>query len=145
MKILIEPSKIDWWFWTITLALIVAALLGWSPGHYAVMVISGVQVVFFWIETKSVFAFETQVRIVYFLLTLLGLIRIIQFPFYVLLLLGTLMVVFFGRCSIALVLIKCRGTNNRSSTYKTAYGNRAIVLPAEPTPRTILVLQRGHP
>ena len=70
------------------------------------MIISAIQILFFWGRLKSLMAFDTQVRIVYFALTLLGLIETIRFPFYILLLLGTFMVVAFDRCSIALLLKK---------------------------------------
>ena len=106
MKIIIEPKKIDWWFWTITLAFIIAALLGWAPGYYLVVLISAIQVLFFWIRFQSLLAFDTQVRIAYFASALLGLIKAIQFPFFILLFIGTFMVVAFNRCGIALVLNK---------------------------------------
>ena len=106
MKVVIEPKKIDWWFWTITLAFIIAALLGWSPGYYLVVLISVVQVLFFWIRCQKLLAFDTQVRIVYFAFTLLGLIKAIQFYFFILLFIGTLLVVAFNRCGIALLLKK---------------------------------------
>ena len=70
------------------------------------MIISAIQILFFWGRLKSLMAFDTQVRIVYFALTLLGLIEAIRFPFYILLLLGTFMVVAFDRCSIAFLLKK---------------------------------------
>ncbi|MCK4816395.1 hypothetical protein KA005_11560 [bacterium] len=104
MKFKIEPGEIDWWYWTVTLAFITSALLGWEPGYYLVMIVSALQIIHFWIRHKSLFAFDTQVRIVYFVFTLLGLYEPIRFPFYSLLLPGTFMVVFFDRCGIALVL-----------------------------------------
>jgi hypothetical protein len=110
MKLIIEPGKIDWWFWTIISVLILTALLGWVPGYYLVMAVSALQVVYFTARHKSLTAFDTQVRIVYFALTLLGLSQTIRFPFYILLLPGTLMAVFFDRCSIALAL-KCMPWN----------------------------------
>lgn len=88
----------------ITLVFIVAALAGWLPGYFIVLAISGFQILYIAIREKSITAFETQIRIVYFALALIGLSGTIRFPFYILLLLGTFMVVFFGRCSIALVL-----------------------------------------
>jgi len=106
MKIIMEPKKIEWWFWTITLSFIITALLGWPQGYYLVVLISAIQVLFFWIRFRSLFAFDTQVRIVYFACTLLGLIKTIQFPFFILLFIGTIMVVAFNRCGIALVLKK---------------------------------------
>jgi len=104
MKFIIEPGKIDWWFWTITSVFILAALTGWVPGYYLVIATSALQVIYFTGRHKSLTAFDTQVRIVYLALTLLGLSQAIRFPFYILLLIGTLMVVFTGRCSIALAL-----------------------------------------
>ena len=104
MKLKVEVNKIDWWFWAITLVLIISALLGWLPGYYLVMSISAVHVIYFYGRYRSLMAFDTQVRIAYFGLTLLGLIQLIRFPLYILLFLGTLMVVFFDRCGIALAL-----------------------------------------
>jgi hypothetical protein len=106
MNAVAEPKKIEWWFWTVTFIFIITALLGWLPGYYLVMIISAIQIPFFWYRFKSLMAFDTQVRIVYFAFTLLGLLETIRFPLYLLLLLGTFMVVVFNRCGIALVLKK---------------------------------------
>jgi len=106
MKVVVEPKNIDWWFWAVTFIFITTALLGWNPGYYFVMIISAMQIPFFWNRFKSFMAFDTQVRIAYFAFTLLGLSETIRFPLYVLLLIGTFMVVFFNRCGIALVLKK---------------------------------------
>ena len=106
MKFIIEPKKIEWWFWTLTLTFIVVALFGWSQGYYLVVLISAIQVLCFWIRSGSVLEFDTQVRIAYFVFTLLGLIKAIRFPFFILMFIGTFMVVAFNRCGIALVLKK---------------------------------------
>lgn len=113
MKLKLGLSDPFWWFWTITLGFIVAAIAGWVPGYYAVITISAVQVVVFLIRERSVMAFPTQVRIVYFAWTLTGLWETGRLPFYVLLLLGTVMVVFFGRCSISMLLKKMPWNHNR--------------------------------
>ena len=68
------------------------------------MAISGVQVIFFLVQEKSLSAYPVQIRIVYFAWTLLGLWLAGRLYFYILLLLGTIMVTFFGRCVIALAL-----------------------------------------
>ena len=94
MNIKTNPADLRWWFWTVTLLFIVAAVAGWTPGYGIVIAISAAQVVYFLAQERSVSAFPTQIRIVYFAFTLLGL----------LLLIGTIMVTFFGRCAIALVL-----------------------------------------
>jgi len=104
MKLQITLKKIDWWFWAVTLIFILSELLGWSFGYLVVMGISALQVIYFWIQLKSMKAFDTQVRIVYFAFTLFGLIEVVRFPLFILLFLGTIMVVLFNRCGIALGL-----------------------------------------
>lgn len=106
VKLTIQPKQPAWWFWAITLVCIVAALAGWDDGYDLVMLISAVQVFYFTIREKSLFAFDTQVRLVYFAYTLFGFWESARFYFFLPLLLGTFMVTFFDKCSIALVLKK---------------------------------------
>jgi hypothetical protein len=104
MKLKIELTNPFWWFWAVTLVFITAALSGWTAGYYIVMLISAIQVGVFIIRERSLLAFPTQIRIVYFVWTAIGFWIAGRFPFYVLLLIGTIMVVFFNRCSISLLL-----------------------------------------
>ena len=104
MQLRIDVKEIGWWFWAITLLFIVTALAGWIPGYYATMILSGIQVAYFTWRERSLVAFPPQVRIVYFTVTLLGLWVPLRIPIYALLTLGTVMVVLFNRCAIALVL-----------------------------------------
>ncbi len=104
MKLKIELSNPFWWFWAVTLAFIIAAIAGWTLGYYVVIAISAVQVIVFLARERSVMAFPTQIRLVYFAWALTGLWPLVRLPFYIVLFLGTVMVVFFGRCSIAMVL-----------------------------------------
>lgn len=104
MGLKINATDIRWWFWAATLAFIVAAIVGWTPGYYVVMGISAVQVLFFLAQEQSLVAFPAQIRVVYFAFTLFGLWPEVRLFIYIALLLGTVMVTFFGRCSIALVL-----------------------------------------
>lgn len=104
MKLKIDASSFEWWFWTITLVFIIAALSGWTPGYTAVIVVSLVQTIFIGVRTGSATSFPSQVRIVYFAYTLLGLWQAGRFYCYALLAVGTVMVVLFDRCGIALVL-----------------------------------------
>ncbi len=104
MKIKINATDIRWWFWAATLVFIVAAVSGWVPGYYVVMGISAVQVLFFLVQEKSATAFPSQIRVVYFVFALFGFWPEVRWVIYVILLLGTVMVTFFGRCSIALLL-----------------------------------------
>lgn len=97
-------SDIRWWFWAVTLAFMIAAIAGWTTGYYVVMAISMVQVIFFLVQEKSLAAFPTQIRIVYFIITLFGFWPIVRLVIYILLLLGTVMVTFFGKCSIGFLL-----------------------------------------
>jgi len=99
-----NTTDIRWWFWAVTLAFIVAAVAGWAPGYYVVIAISGIQVLFFLAQEKSLSALPTQIRIVYFAFTLFGLWPEVRMFIYAILLLGTVMVTCFGRCAIALVL-----------------------------------------
>jgi len=99
-----NAANIRWWFWAVTLAFIIAAVAGWTPGYYVVMAISAVQVLFFLVQEKSLVAFPAQIRVAYFACTLFGFWSEVRLYIYIILLLGTIMVAFFGRCSIALVL-----------------------------------------
>jgi len=104
MPLKMSPADIRWWFWAVTLVFIAAAVAGWAPGYGVVIVISAAQVVFFLVQERSLTAFPTQIRIVYFAFTLFGLWPEVRWFIYVLLLFGTVMVAFFGRCAIALLL-----------------------------------------
>jgi hypothetical protein len=104
MELKTDTTDIRWWFWAVTLVFIVAAVAGWSSGYYIVMAISGIQVLFFLAQEKSLSAFPTQIRIVYFAFTLFGLWPQVRLFIYTILLIGTVMVTFFARCVIALVL-----------------------------------------
>ena len=106
MKLTIDLQKIDWWYWVITLFFIGTALIGWNQGYYMAMLVSAVQIIHFGVRLKSIIAFDTQVRIVYFAFTLLGLIKIIRFPLYILMFIATFQVVAFNKCGIALFLKK---------------------------------------
>jgi hypothetical protein len=88
----------------VTLLLIVLALLGWGPGYAAVIGLSSVHLLYFLVQERSAVAFPVQIRTVYFVVTLFGLWPAARFPIYLVLLVGTLMVTFFGRCAIGLAL-----------------------------------------
>jgi len=104
MELKINAGDIRWWFWAVTLAFIIAAVAGWPQAYYVVMAISAVQVIFFLVQEKSLSSFPVQIRMVYFAFTLFGFWPEVRLIIYIILLLGTVMVTFFGRCSIALVL-----------------------------------------
>ena len=114
MKLKINFTDPFWWFWAVTLAFILAAIAGWTRGYDVVIAISAIQLVVFIGRERSLTAFPTQIRIVYLLWSLTGLWQVIRLPFYIILFLGTVMVVFFGRCSIALVLKHMPWNRNRA-------------------------------
>lgn len=114
MKLKLDFSNIFWWFWAITLVMIIAGLVGWTPGYLIVIALSALQVVIFLFRERSLLAYPVQIRIVYFALTLTGLWPAGRFIFYLVLLLGTVMVVFFNRCSISLMLKYMPWNRNRT-------------------------------
>ncbi len=104
MKIITNTKDLRWWLWFVTLIFIISALGGWVTGYYIVIGLSALQVLYFFLQEKSLTTFPSQIRIVYFLYSLFGLWNEMRFILYIVLLVGTFMVVFFGRCSIALML-----------------------------------------
>lgn len=113
MTFTIDPKSLDWWFWLATLMLITAALLGWAPGYYGVVAVSAANLTFKAVQKVSLSAFAVQTRAVYLLLTLPGLWPAAGFWWYLALFVGTAMVVFFDRCTIARVLKHAPWNRNR--------------------------------
>ena len=105
MKLAINYKSVEWWFWPFTLGFMIAGITGWVPGYYFVIGISGVQVIYFTLIKKSLIAFPTQVRIVYFIFTVIGLYDPTRI-FYMIMAFSTAMVVLFDRCVLARVLVK---------------------------------------
>ena len=104
MNFKINTADLRWWFWAITLVFIVAALAGWTPAYSIVIGLSALQLLYFLVQENSLVAFPTQIRLVYLGLTLFGLWPEVRIVVYALLLIGTIMVVFFERCSIGMLL-----------------------------------------
>jgi hypothetical protein len=93
-----------WWYWAVTFFFILAALAGWPAGYGAVILVSAIQLVHSFVRNRSLVAFPVQIRLVYFAITLFGAWAALRFYVFVLLLIGTFMVVALGRCTIALIL-----------------------------------------
>jgi len=106
MKIVIDLKSMEWWIWSVTLALLIAAVAGWTPGYLTVIIVSFLQIPYIALKSKSIVSFASQVRIFYFGLTLVGLWEAGRVYMFAALIVGTVMVVLFDRCSIALVLKK---------------------------------------
>ena len=113
MKFYINLNSREWWYWALTLvSMVVGLAAGYMAGEqmaqnsaygfYAVILISVVQSIEYVVLTGAV-SFPSQVRLVYTLFVIIALFDPTRI-FYWMLLVGTIMVTFFGRCIIARVL-----------------------------------------
>ena len=102
------PKRRDiwWWYWAVTLVFIIAAVVGWSTGYTVVILISAVQLGNSIMKNASLSSFPVQVRLVYLGVTLFGFLQGPRLYVFLLLFVGTAMVVFAGRCGIVLILKK---------------------------------------
>ena len=103
MKLQIRYRSLEWWYWFVTLVAMIVGLSGFVEGFYAVVIVSIIQVAHFTV-TRHFSDFQTQVRFVYALFTIIALFDPTRI-FYWALLLGTIMVTFFDRCIIARFLV----------------------------------------
>lgn len=106
MNFKVNIKSSEWWFWTITLVFLMAAVAGWPAGYSAVILISFIQIPFIAFTSGSLFSFASQVRLVFFGLSLFGLWDGVNAYLYTTLIFGTGMVVLFSRCAISSVLEK---------------------------------------
>jgi hypothetical protein len=104
MKPVIHPKSIEWWFWPVIFVFMLSGMFGWSQGFYAVIIFSATQSVYFIIKIRSLRAFPSQVRFVYFLFTLIGMLDPTRI-WYGLMTISTFMVAFFDKCLLARMLI----------------------------------------
>lgn len=104
MKFQIALTRLDWWFWCLSLAAIISGLSGWqADGFYLLIGISVLQSIYFAMRT-GLLSFPSQVRYVYTAMTVLALYDSSQILYY-LLFAGTVMVTLFNRCIIARMLV----------------------------------------
>ncbi len=114
MKLSVDPKSREWWYWALTLvAMIIGLAANYLPGgqmaelsrygFYAVILISVVQTIEY-IALTGLISFPSQVREVYTAFVIIALFDP-TLIFYWMLLVGTLMVTFIGRCIIARVLV----------------------------------------
>jgi hypothetical protein len=113
MKFYINLNSREWWYWALTLVSMIVGLtanyMGGGQaaqisayGFYGVIIISVVQSIEYVVVTGAV-SFPSQVRLVYTIFVIIALFDPTRI-FYWMLLVGTVMVTFFGRCIIARVL-----------------------------------------
>ncbi len=114
MTFSINLNSREWWYWALTLVCMVVGLGGnymagdqaaqiSAYGFYGVIAISVVQTVEY-IARTGAFSFQSQVREVYTVFVIIALFDPTRI-FYWMLLVGTVMVTFVGRCIIARVLV----------------------------------------
>ena len=103
MKLKIEFTSVEWWYWFITLIAMITGLSGIVEGFYVVILVSVIQFIHFTTSLGFV-AFPTQVRFVYSIFVIIAFFDP-TYIFYWLLLIGTVMVTLFDTCFIARVLI----------------------------------------
>ncbi len=103
MKLEINLKSYEWWYWFITLIAMVAGLAGTVEGFYIAILVSVIQFMHFTIS-RGFSAFPTQVRFVYGIFVIIALFDP-SYIFYWILLIGTVMVTLFNRCTIARVLL----------------------------------------
>ena len=113
MKKTINIESLNWWFWFLNLVFILTAIAGWTPGYYLTMISSLLNLLNCLVKEKSIVAFPAQIRWVYFLITLTGFWPHGRFYIFLFLLIGTFMVTFLGKCSIALFLKYMPWNKNR--------------------------------
>ena len=104
MKLILKWHEPDWWFWPVTLGLILIGLFGWQEGFLWAVIVNALQVGYFVIRERSLTAFSVQVRLVFFALVALAMLDPTRILF-AMLGVGSAMVAFFDRCLIARVLV----------------------------------------
>ncbi len=114
MKLSVNPMSREWWYWALTLVCMITGLTaGYMDGEqmaqvsrygfYMVIFISVAQTIEYIVLT-GLASFPSQVREVYTAFVIIALFDP-TLIFYWMLLVGTFMVTFFGRCIIARVLV----------------------------------------
>lgn len=104
MKPVIHPESFDWWFWPIIFVFLLSGMFGWTEGFHLVIIISAVQATYFIFKEKSLKAFPAQIRFVYFIFTIIGILDPTRI-WYGLMTISTFMVTFFDKCLLARILI----------------------------------------
>lgn len=83
MKLRLEYRDVGWWYWLVSWALVISGLAGWERGFYLVIGLSFFQIVHYAAREKSATAFPVQVRIAFFIFTLLAFAKPLRFLYFI--------------------------------------------------------------
>ena len=83
VKLRLGYRDVAWWYWLASWALIVSGLAGWKAGFYLVIGLSFFQIIHYAVWEKSAVSFPVQVRIVFFIFTLLALLKPLHFLYFI--------------------------------------------------------------
>lgn len=97
---MLEVRALSWWYWLVTVCLLTAGLMGWSPGFLLAIGLTAFQMVHFLLRERSISAFPVQVRIGYFLLLLLAYPAPLHWLYWIPTI-GTWAQIIFGYCTMA--------------------------------------------
>lgn len=92
-----------WWAWTITTALLVAGLSGYTPAFIAAMAVTAGQGLILLVRDRSPAAFSVQLRLAYLILLLISYPPPMRWLYWVPAV-GTFALIVFGYCLLARVL-----------------------------------------
>jgi hypothetical protein len=112
MQLRIDIHETAWWFCAVTLFFIMVALF-WAPAYYAVLLMYGIQILYYMISDDNPLTLPVQVCFTYFALASIGILNSLRFLIVALLLIASVRATFFGRCSIAPLLKQLPWNRNR--------------------------------
>lgn len=95
-----RTQSVSWLYWAVTDALLIVAVLGWTPAFTLVIGLNAIQVLHFLYREHSLTAFPVQVRIAYLGLLLAGQWEPLYFIYFIQVA-GTTAMVLFDYCPLA--------------------------------------------
>jgi hypothetical protein len=98
--LMLDYRSIAWWYWLITVGLLMAGIAGWTVGFTLAIGLTVVQMIHFALRNRSLRSFPVQVRFGYLLLLLLALPHHLQWIYWIPMI-GTWAQVLFGYCAMA--------------------------------------------
>lgn len=115
MALKIKYNDPEWWFWAVILVAIGAGLAGYAWGFTVALAVSVLNLVVYAAIDRSAATMRVQVRAVWLVFVLLAHYLPGLGWLYYALLIGMILVVFFDRCGIALVLARLPWNHRRTA------------------------------